>query len=111
MSRSDDARTLKLELIEFHYERMGGELHWTSDRYRRLAAALQFTVHELAAFIRIKPRAIETMLRDGKFPPTVELHLSLIERTVFPTSKPPIFPNVDRPGDSEAVRHDEAAHP
>lgn len=92
---SDDPRyTSKLALIQAHYAKMGDQLEWSAARYRRLANALQLTVHELGAFFRIKPGELEKMLRRDKFPATVELHLTILERTVYPGGEQPVFPHV-----------------
>lgn len=81
-------------MLVLHYERQAEALHWTAARYRRLASALQLTAYELGAFVRLRIHETEKYLTKNTFPPTVELHLTLIERTVFPTSKPPIFPDL-----------------
>lgn len=83
----------KEDLIELHYERLGEELVWTAARVRRLCSGLQITYSELARFIRVRPCDINKWIRTDSFPPTVELHLTLIERAVFPSvTKPPVFP-------------------
>lgn len=80
-------------MIELHYEARADELRWTPTRYRRLANAMQITDYELGAFFRLRVSEVERYLRRG-FPPTVELHLTLLEKCVLPDSKPPIFPDL-----------------
>lgn len=95
MAANEDPRaTAKYRLLLLHYRARREELHWTAARFRRLAAALQLTVHELGAFIRLRLGQTETYLTQDRFPETVELHLSLIERAVYPTSQPDLFPDL-----------------
>lgn len=97
MSRSKDADpryTSKLRRIQLHYQGLGDELAWTPARFRHLAGLLRLTVHEVGALIRITPSQTDTYLRSGNFPPPVELHLTLIERTVFPPSTTSVFPDL-----------------
>jgi hypothetical protein len=90
----DDPRvTHKLRLIELHYAKLGDDLRWNAARYRRLAGNLVLTVYELGAILRLKPRAIDDYLSRDAFPPTVELHLTLLERALYPSSLPPVFPS------------------
>jgi hypothetical protein len=91
----DPRRTSKFALIELHYERLSDDLRWNNTRYRRLCSALKLTEWELGAFIRCRISEIARWLRSDQYPATVELHLTLIEQTVFPTSKPPPFPPVE----------------
>jgi hypothetical protein len=88
----DPRRTTKFRLLQLHYTQRAEELTWNAARFRRLAHALQLTVHELGAFFRLKINETEKYLRQDKFPATVELHLTLAERAIYPTSTPPIFP-------------------
>lgn len=92
--KDDPRRTSKLALIELHYEQQDEYLHWTNSRYRKLASALQLTEYELGAFLRCRVMDVTRWLETNKYPPTVELHLTMIEQSVFPTSKPPPFPVV-----------------
>lgn len=83
----------KEDLIDLHYERIGEELEWNAARARRLCAAMQLTFSEVARFIRVRPSDFNKWIRTDRFPPTVELHLTLIERAVFPSiTKAPVFP-------------------
>jgi hypothetical protein len=84
--------TTKRFLIQEHYRGIAEDLTWDVNRYRRLCAALQLTEAELAAFIRFPLAQLRQALRKNSFPETVELHLTLIERSVFPSSKSPVFP-------------------
>ena len=90
----DAGHTAKHRLIDLHYEAQAEELHWTAHRFRRLAAALQLTTGELGALLRLRPHQTEGYLKKNSFPPTVELHLTMVERTVLPSSKPPVFPRI-----------------
>ena len=90
----DPRRTAKLALIQLHYEQISDELSWNAAKFRRLANALQLTVHELGAFIRLTPSQTEAHLRSDAFPPTVELHLTMVARTVWFHSEKPIFPEL-----------------
>jgi hypothetical protein len=81
-------------MLVLHYERQAEALNWNASRFRRLASAMQLTVYELGAFIRLRITETEKCLTKNSFPSTVELHLTLIEQSVFPTSKPPIFPDL-----------------
>lgn len=92
-SDSDPRYTAKLRLIQLHYEGMAERLDWTPSRFRRLAGGMCLTVHELGAFIRLTPSQTDLYLRKGAFPPPIELHLSMIEQTLLPTSKPSPFPD------------------
>lgn len=94
MESPEPIETATLRFIQLHYRQRADELKWTTTRFKRLAAALQLTVYELAAFIRIPPSHIARHLAANKFPPTVELHLTLIENTVFPNRNPAIFPEI-----------------
>lgn len=87
-----ECRTARVLLIEQHYLDRRSELTWDRERFDRLCAALQVTPYELGAFLRMPPLTMKTCLKRGKFSGTVELHLTLLERTVFPASTPPIFP-------------------
>jgi hypothetical protein len=92
---SDDPRSSsKYRMLVLHYERQAEALNWSAARFRRLASALQLTAYELGAFMRLRITETEKYLTKNAFPPTVELHLTLIEQSVFPTSKPPIFPDL-----------------
>lgn len=92
---SEDARiTAKYRLIDLHYEAQADELRWTAHRFRRLAAALQLTTYELGALIRLRVHQTEGYLKKDAFPPPAELHLTLIERALLPSSKPPVFPSL-----------------
>lgn len=93
---SDPRRSARVVLIENHYAAMG--LHWDADKYRRLCAALRFTEWELGALLRLRFTDVTRYLADNRFPPTVELHLEFIWRSILPNSKGPVFPNaVDCP--------------
>ncbi len=92
-SNSEERRvTTKQFLIEQHYASIDEELTWTVNRLHRLCTALQFTVSELAAYLRIRPHDMARWCDRNQFPPTVELHLTLIERAALPNAKPPVFP-------------------
>jgi hypothetical protein len=93
---SDPRWSTRIGLIEEHYANQGEDLAWTTDRLRRLCAALQLTPYELGAMLRLKIGEVERQLRTNSFHPTVELHLTLIERAVLPTSKPPVIPDATR---------------
>jgi hypothetical protein len=94
-AKPDDPRyTSKLRRIQLHYRGLAEELAWTPARFRRLAGILRLTVHEVGALIRLSPGQTDRILESGAFPPPVELHLTLIERTVFPSSTDPLFPDL-----------------
>lgn len=79
-------------LIEQHYLSMGDELDWTVNRLNRLCAAIQLTPVELGAYLRLPPHQMKRYVAANRFPATVELHLCMIERAAFYSSKPPVFP-------------------
>lgn len=85
-------RTTKEFLIQQHYENIKEELTWDTNRLIRLCAACGVTLSELAAAIRFDPGQMGRCASVNQFPPTVELHLTMIERTVFRLTKPPLFP-------------------
>lgn len=92
---SEDPRhTVKLALIQLHYQQIGDELTWNAAKFRRLANALQLTVHELGAFFRLSVSQTEGYLRRDTFPPTVELHLTLLARTVWFHDDSSVFPEL-----------------
>ena len=93
-SSKDGRRTAKLALIEQHYANFAEELHWTTDRFRRLCAALKLTPYELGALVRMRVGDTEACLRRSAFPPAVELHLTIFERSLFPSSQPPVIPSI-----------------
>lgn len=83
----------RVDLIKAHYEDISDELSWDRIRFDRLCGALQLTVEELAAYVRCSATHMRRWRETGKFPPTVELHLTLISRCVWPHDKgQPIFP-------------------
>lgn len=87
-------RTSKHFLIEQHYDSIAEDLEWTTNRLDRLCAALKLTRAEMAAFIRVRPGNFQRWADENRFPPTVELHLTLIERAAMPVPKPPVFPSL-----------------
>lgn len=97
----DPRRTTKLFLIETHYEKLADDLEWNAERFRRLAQALGLTVHELGALCRLRLHQTESYMKSDSFPPPVELHLTIISRTIFPSSRPPVFPDLQLPEDSQ----------
>jgi hypothetical protein len=82
----------KYNQIRLHYEIIKDDLTWTAARFRRLAAAMKLTTRELGAFIRLPGAVTNRYMKDDAFPTTVELHLTIIERAVLPSSRPQIFP-------------------
>lgn len=74
----------RVGLIEAHYEEIAEELKWDRLRFDRLCSSLQLTHDELAAYIRCRPCDVRRWRHAEKFPPTVELHLTLIARCVWP---------------------------
>jgi len=88
----DPRRTSRVLLFEEHYANLGDELRWDVDRFHRLCAALQLTEYELGAMLRIRVQDTERCILKNRFAPPVELHLTLLERSVFPNSKPSVFP-------------------
>jgi hypothetical protein len=93
MKKSDDPRrTSRFNLFENHYANLEDELRWNTDRVHRLCAALQLTEFELGAMIRMKIPEMVRSLRANQFSASAELHLTLLERAVFPNSKPSLFP-------------------
>lgn len=89
---TDPRRTTRHLLFTEHYADRADELLWSVDRLHRLCAALQLTEWELGAMIRVSLCEMARYLRDNRFPAPVELHLTMIERSVLPTSTPNIFP-------------------
>jgi hypothetical protein len=87
----DPRRSTRVLLFEEHYANLD-DLRWTVDRLRRVCAALQLTEFELGAMIRMRIPDMARCLQKNRFPPPIELHLTLIERSIFPNSKPPVFP-------------------
>lgn len=81
-------------LILQHYASIAEELLWTSNRLTRLCSALSMTPSEVAAVIRVTPGFLEGCRRANKFPPTIELHLTMMERVVFPSTNGPLFPPI-----------------
>lgn len=88
------SQTSKLALIRLHYEERKHELTWNAAKFRRLAHALQLTTHELGAFIRLNSADVDRYVHNDRFPPTVELHLTLLARTIWFHDETPIFPDV-----------------
>jgi DNA-binding transcriptional regulator YiaG len=84
--------TTKQFLIEQHYESLAEDLHWDTNRLHRLCSHLRLSVSEMAAYIRVRPSMMKDWVDRNRFPDTVELHLTLIERAAFPNAKPPVFP-------------------
>ena len=97
----DPRRTTRLFLIESHYEALGDDLEWSVRRFEHLAGTLGLSVWELGALCRLSISRTESCLKARKFPPPVELHLTLIARLVYPSSKPPVFPSLQIPEPSE----------
>lgn len=91
---SEARRTTKQFLIGQHYASLAEELTWSTNRLHRLCAALHLSPAELAEFIRCRPCHMDKWISKNSFPPTVELHLTLIERATMPDSKSPIFPSL-----------------
>lgn len=89
--------TAQCFLIREHYRGLGRELDWDAARVRRLCQALQLTEFEVGELLRV-PRCLwSRCLSHGRFQATVELHLTLIERAVFPNFlKGPVFPPCQR---------------
>lgn len=90
---TDPRRSTRVLLFEEHYAGLGEDLDWDVDRLHRLCSALQLTEFELAAMIRVRQTDMNRYLQKNNFPPTIELHLTLIERAIFPSSKPPVIPS------------------
>lgn len=88
--KSDSRRSARVVLIENHYAGMG--LRWDADKYRRLCAALRFTEWELGALLRLRFTDVARHLAENRFPPTVELHLELIWRSILPNSRGSVMP-------------------
>lgn len=84
--------TTKSFLIRQHYADLKEELTWKPDRVNRLCAACGVTLGELAETIRFEPGKMSRCMAQGFFPPTVELHLSMIERAVFRIRSRPLLP-------------------
>ena len=74
----------RADLIKAHYEDLSEELTWDRIRFDRLCSALQLTTEEMAAYLRCQPAQMNRWRLAGKFPATVELHLTLIARCVWP---------------------------
>jgi len=89
----DPRRSTRVLLFEEHYAGLGEDMEWNVDRLHRLCAALQLTEFEVAAMIRVRIADMNRYLHKNSFPPTVALHLTLIERAIFPSSKPPVLPS------------------
>lgn len=93
-TKSDPRRTTKLQTIELHYANFADQLRWNHDRFTRLCSALGLTVHELGALVRLRMAETEKYLQRNSFPAPVELHLTLIERSIYPSPDAPIFPTI-----------------
>ena len=89
---NDPRRTARLVLFENHYANLGDELKWDADRFHRLCSALQLTEYELGAMVRMKIAEVGKSLSANRFSDSASLHLTLVERAVFPSTKPPVFP-------------------
>lgn len=92
---SEEFETSRLLLIQTHYKTLGDVLDWNAERFRRLAEALKLTIPELGALFRLTPSQTLKYMEADSFPPTVELHLSILSRLIMPTSRTPIFPALD----------------
>lgn len=88
----DPRRSAQFLIFENHYANFGNEIKWSVDRLHRLCAAIQLTEFEVGALLRIKINEMMRYLQRNRFPAPLELHLTLLERTVFPSSKPSVFP-------------------
>lgn len=93
----EEAETSRLLLIQTHYKTLGDSLSWNAERFRRLAEALKLSSIELGALFRLTPGQTRGYLKQDAFPPTVELHLTILSRAVMPTTAAPIFPALDFP--------------
>lgn len=89
-----DAReTTKLFLIREHMAQFTDELSWSRERYLRLCGMLRLTPFELGALFRANISEITRWLHADRFPPYVELHLTMIERCYRPSATPaPFYP-------------------
>lgn len=88
-------KSSKQVLIETHYANIADTLTWTADRLNRLCSAAQVTHEELATILRFPARQLHNAAAANRFPPTVELHLTLMEQFVFKElGRKQIFPNV-----------------
>ena len=90
--RKSEHETVRLLLIEAHYETLGDQLSWNAERFRKLAEAAHMTVFELGAVFRLTTTETARYLRQDQFPATVELHLTLFSRFLLPSSGAPVFP-------------------
>lgn len=92
--RRDPEWSTRCFLIEDHYNSIAEQLDWDVNRYDRLCAALKLNRIELGAFLRLTPNLIRSYISRRRFPKPIELHLTLIERSIFYSSKPPVFPSL-----------------
>jgi hypothetical protein len=89
-----EEESIRCFLIRDYYRGLGDELQWDLNRYRRLAFALRLTEAELAALIRMSSMGLRGAIKRNRFPAMAELHLTLLERSVFPSNQPPVFPPI-----------------
>ena len=70
-------------LIWRHYEKIGIKKGWTRERFNRLCKLANLLPEELGALCAVQMGQIRTMMKNDKFPPTVSLHLAIIEGVVI----------------------------
>lgn len=76
VSKHKTAASLRIEL---HYAKLGIIARWDWERYQRLAAFLNVTVHELASVLCMPHKAVEVARQSNRFPGPVCLLLTLLE--------------------------------
>lgn len=78
MTRSGDDTTIAAK-IRLRYKKAGILKGWNRERYSRLCKMLNVTVAELGYVCAIKPGDVTRYMKSNRFPPTVSLHLAVIE--------------------------------
>lgn len=90
--KRDPEYTTRCFLIDQHYEDRRADLTWDVPRLERLCKMVGMTPMEIAAFYRVPFPAMRGYLRDNRFPGMLELHLTILEQSVFPAAKPFVMP-------------------
>ena len=83
-------------LIDYHYEELGLDKGWTTDRVNRLCRMMEITPHELGRLCCVPYIFMTRMINANHFPPYIALHFALVESfylsTVLGQKQKPIMP-------------------
>ena len=92
-------------LFDLHYAEVGVIPRWGIDRYKRLAAFLRLTHHELASLLCISHRKLNQFLKSNEFDGPSCLLLTILEHRVMSQFVPTIenpFPQIPQQTNDDA---------